>query len=89
MIRKTMKLLLIAILAAITLSSTAEAAQKKTVRHRPKHSSRVTASAASVPAAVKKSKAKRRASKSTTAKKSTATKRVKATAKRKPTTKPR
>ena len=62
MIRKSMKMLLCALLAAFTLSSIAEAAPKKVLRHRTKHSSRVasgsgSAAAAEKPAAKKKTPA--------------------------------
>jgi len=58
MVRKTMKMLVVALVAAFALSSMAEAAPKKTVRHRAKHSSRVTSGTAATapkkPAAKKK-----------------------------------
>jgi hypothetical protein len=43
MIRKSMKLLMVAVLAVFALASTSEAAGKKTVHKRPKHSTRVAA----------------------------------------------
>jgi hypothetical protein len=57
MLRKTMKMLVVALVAAFALSSMAEAAPRKTVRHRAKHSSRVSsgeATAGKKPAAKKK-----------------------------------
>ena len=45
MIRKTLKTLLVGLLAVFTLGSMAEAAPKKVVRHRPRHSTRVAAGA--------------------------------------------
>ena len=44
MIRTPMKLLLVALAAACTLGSIAEAAPQKAVRHRAKHSTRVSSS---------------------------------------------
>ena len=59
MVRKTMKMLVVTLVAAFALSSMAEAAPKKMVRHRAKHSSRVASGAdittAREPAAKKKS----------------------------------
>jgi len=90
MIRKTMKLLLVALIASFALSSFAEAAPpKKTVRPRAKHSTRVTAgstakSGGKRPAAKKpaaSAKKKRAAASKTGAKRPAA--------KRKPSTKPR
>jgi len=43
--RKTMKMLLVALVAVFAVSSMAEAAPKKVVRHRTKHSSRVSSGA--------------------------------------------
>ena len=89
MVRKTMKLLLVALIAAFALSSVAEAAPKKT-RHRIKHSSRVASGAAAStgqkPAAKKKAAAGSRAKASGTAQKPAM---KKAPVKRSPTTKPR
>ena len=69
MIRTTMKLLLVAVVAVCTLGSMAEAAPKKAVRHRAKHSTRVSSStepsAAAKPAT--KAKTKRRAASHSTA----------------------
>jgi hypothetical protein len=42
MIRKTINMLLVAVVAVCFLGSMAEAAPKKTVRHRAKHSTRVS-----------------------------------------------
>jgi DNA-binding protein HU-beta len=47
MVRKTMRMLVVAMIAAFALSSVAEAATpKKSTRHRTKHSSRVSSGAA-------------------------------------------
>jgi hypothetical protein len=84
MIRKTMKMLLVAMVAVCTLGSMAEAAPKKAVRHRAKHSTRVSSSteASAAGKAPGKATTKRRAARHSTA-----------TAKHKPllktTTKPR
>jgi|GEM_PF-6208777 len=43
---KTMKILMLALIAAFTLSSVAEAVTPKKTRHRAKHSSRVASGAA-------------------------------------------
>jgi hypothetical protein len=91
MIRKSMKFLLCALLAVFTLSSIAEAAPKKTLRHRTKHSSRVASGGATTtntkPGTKKKtptgSAAKKKSG--TAANRSTSKKQ----AQRKPTTKPR
>jgi hypothetical protein len=45
MMRKSMKMLLLAVLAVFALATTSEAAGKKTVHKRPKHSTRVSAGA--------------------------------------------
>ncbi len=52
MVHKTMKMLLVALVAAFTLSSMAEAAAppKRAVRHRVKHSSRVASGVSTTPA---------------------------------------
>lgn len=91
MVRKTMKMLLVAVAAALALGSVAEAAPKKTVvKPRARHSSRVSSGAsvttAKKPAVTKKRVAKSRAG-TAAAKKSTTAKRP--TIKRKPATKPR
>jgi len=87
MIRTTIKLLLVAVVAVCTLGSIAEAAPKKAVRHRVKHSTRVSSSItpsddAKAPQKATKTTTKRRAASHSTA-----------TAKHKPllktTTKPR
>ena len=44
--RKTIKMLLVAIVASFAIASMAEAAPKKAVRHRVRHSSRVSSGAA-------------------------------------------
>ena len=81
MIRQTMKMLLVALLASFALSSVAEAAPKKAVRHRAKHSSRVSSGTTTTTTGKKPSTKKKRAA----AKKPA----VRTAAKRKPTTKPR
>jgi hypothetical protein len=89
MIRKTVMALLVALVASFALSSPADAAPKKTVRTRAKHSSRVTSGAATTKPATKSVVRKRPAAKNsatTTAKKPAA---KKPAVKRKPTTKPR
>lgn len=93
MIRKSMKMLLCALLAAFTLSSIAEAAPKKTLRHRTKHSSRVVSGSAA--ATAKKPAAKKRTPTGSAEKKKSgatvhrSTAKKPAQAKRRPTTKPR
>src|SRR5437762_10547436 len=70
MIRKTMKMLLVAMVAVCTLGSMAEAAPKKVVRHRAKHSTRVSSSAEEASAAGKaagKATTKRRPARHSTA----------------------
>jgi hypothetical protein len=94
MARKAVKLLLVALFAAFAVSSVAEAAPvaKKVVRHRTKHSSRVSSGAAASGSSATTAKKP-----STTAKKSggsgssnTSSKPApKASAKRAPSTKPR
>ena len=94
MIRKTLKTLLVALIATFALSTMAEAAApKKVVRHRAKHSSRVssggTAVAGKKPAAKKKAPtagSRTRAKASGSAQKPAV---KKAPAKRRATTKPR
>jgi hypothetical protein len=98
MVRKTMKMLVVALIAAFALSSSmAEAATPKKTRHRVKHSSRVASGAAAMtarkPAAPQRKKApaaksttRAKASASTAARKPAA---KKAPAPRRPTTKPR
>ena len=49
--RKTLKMMVAVLLAVFTLASMAEAAPKKAVRHRPRHSSRVSVG---IPAASRK-----------------------------------
>jgi hypothetical protein len=63
MIRKTMKMLFVALAAVCTLGSIAEAAPKKAVRHRAKHSTRVSSSTteSDAPKADKKATTRRRA----------------------------
>ena len=89
MVRKTMKMLVVALIAAFALSSVAEAAAPRKTRHRAKHSSRV-ASGATVTTGRKP--AARKKSAGTHAKANTTTQKPgakKAPAKRRPTTKPR
>src|SRR5476651_1549932 len=95
MVRKTMKMLVVALIAAFALSSIAEAAPKKMVRQRAKHSSRVasgasgdTATTGQKPAAKKKTavaKSPARARANSTAQKPAV---KKAPARRPQTTKP-
>jgi hypothetical protein len=87
MIRKTIKILVVALVAAFALSSTAQAATPKNTRHRTKHSSRV-ASGAPAPAG-KKPATKKKASASQTRAKAGSTAKKNAPAVRRPTTKPR
>ena len=93
MLRKTMKMLVVALVAAFALSSMAEAAPKKTVRHRTKHSSRVASGAATAtvkkPAAKRKGSAARSRTRAQAGKSAQHTPASKAPAKRRPTTKPR
>jgi uncharacterized protein YcfJ len=77
MIRKSMKLLLIAMVAIFALASTSEAAAKKVVHKRPKHSTRVSAGSTHTT----KKKTTIRKTSAGTVKKTTVTK-------KKPTTKP-
>lgn len=78
MIRKTLKTLLVVLLAVFTLGSLAEAASKNVVRHRPRHSTRVAAGATT---AVKKRTPRKT--------KPAARRATPPSAKRRPTTKPR
>ena len=92
MIRKSMKMLLCAVLAAFTLSSVAEAAPKKVLRHRTKHSSRVASGGAVTPD--KRPATKKKTPTASPAKRkggptSRSTAKKPAQAKRRPTTKPR
>jgi hypothetical protein len=93
MIRKSMKMLLCALLAAFTLSSIAEAAPKKPLRHRTKHSSRVVSGSAAAtakkPAAKKKTPTASAEKKKSGATVHRSTAKKPAQAKRRPTTKPR
>ena len=93
MARKTFKMMLAALLAVFTLSSLAEAAPKKVVRHRTKHSGRVVTgtTTAKKKTATKANPSSRtaRAKSSTTAKPRPSTPaKSKTTAKRPATTKP-
>ena len=90
MIRKTMKMLVIALIAAFALSSSAEAAAPKKTRPRAKHSSRVASGAATTgkkPATKKKAATAKAGARAKAAGKAPAAK--KAPAKRRPATKPR
>jgi hypothetical protein len=87
MVRKTLKMLVVALVAAFTMSSMAEAAAPKKTRHRAKHSSRVS-SGAPVQTG-KKPAAKKRAAASQTRAKAGSTAKKKAPVTRRPTTKPR
>jgi hypothetical protein len=96
MIRKTLKMLLVALVAAFALASTAEAAPKKVVRPRAKHSSRVASGApatiAKKPAITKKPTVAAKKKSGPSASASTVRKpaaKKPAPAKRKPATKPR
>jgi DNA-binding protein HU-beta len=90
---KAIRIVLVSMAAALVLASAAEAAPRKSVRHRPKHSSRVSTGA--VPAqkvqttAKKSARARARSGSAvkarSTAKKSTA---KRSTVKRRPATKP-
>ena len=85
MVRHTMKMLLLALLASFALSSVAEGAVKKVVRHRTKHSSRVSSGSTATTTARKRSPKKKKRTTAMSAKKPA----VRSPAKRKPTTKPR
>lgn len=97
MVRKTMKMLLVATLAAFTAATAADAATTTKVRHRQKHSTRVssgaTATTGKTTASTKKRTTKKRAV--PTAKRGTAKSTAKKSTKKstvtrhKPTTKPR
>ena len=94
MVRKTMKMVVVALIAAFALSSMAEAAPKKTVRHRVKHSSRVASGAAAIttakkPAPKRKAPAAKSRTRAQAGKSSQNTAASKAPSKRRPTTKPR
>jgi len=91
MIRKTLKMLLVALVAAFALGATAEAAPRKIVHPRARHSSRVssgnTATATRQPAAKRRSTAsaaKRRTQASASTTKSPATRRAARNAATKP-----
>lgn len=92
MIRKSMTTWLCALVAAVTLSSIAEAAPKKPLPHRPKHSSRVasgsSAATAKKPATKKKTPGGSAAKKKSASVNGSTTKKS-AQSKRHPTTKPR
>ena len=87
MVRKTLKMLVVALVAAFTMSSMAEAAAPKKTRHRAKHSSRVSSGA---PAQTgKKPPAKKKAAGSQARAKAGSTAKKKAPVTRRPATKPR
>lgn len=90
---KTMKMLVIALIAAFTLTaSMAEAAATKKTRHRAKHSSRVSSGARATTGTKPAAKKKATTAKGAHAKANGATHAAavkKAPAKRRPTTKPR
>src|SRR5438045_1035209 len=89
MMRKSVKVLLVALLAVFTLGSMAEAAQtKKVVRHRARHTSRA-ASSAGASSASSTGTSTKKSTKKSTAKKRTSNTRKATTAKKNPTTKPR
>jgi len=86
--RKTLRMLLMAIVAALALGSFADAAAaKRVVRHRAKHSTRVS-TAQRGPTKAKKAVARRHKNKKNK-KKITAAKKATVKARRTPTTKPR
>jgi hypothetical protein len=87
MVRNTLKMLLVALVAAFMMSSMAEAAAPKKTRHRTKHSSRVS-SGAPVQTG-KKPVAKKKAADSRTRAKAGSTAKKKAPVTRRPPTKPR
>ena len=87
MVGKTLKMLVVALLAAFTMSSMAEAAPPKKTRPRAKHSSRVS-SGAPVQTG-KKPAAKKKAASSQAPAKAGSTAKKKAPVTRRPTTKPR
>ena len=89
---KTFKMLLVVLLSVFTLGSLAEAAPKKVVRHRAKHSARVaTANTVAKKSTIAKKKAatKARARTAKASSKSAKVAKSKTTAKRPATTKPR
>jgi hypothetical protein len=86
MVRKTLKMLVVALVAAFTMSSMAEAAAPKKTRHRAKHSSRVSSGA---PVQTGKTPAAKKAAGSQTRAKAGSTAKKKAPVTRRPTTKPR
>lgn len=85
MMRKSLKTLLVLLVAVFTLASVSEAAAKKPVRHRTKHSTRVSSSAGT--STLKKRPTPRK--KTTHASSRAKSKAKPAPAKRKATTKPR
>ena len=87
MVRKTLKMLVVALVAAFTMSSMAEAAAPKKTRHRAKHSSRVS-SGAPVQTG-KKPAAKKKPAGSQASAKAGSTAKKKAPVARRPATKPR
>ena len=91
MIRRTMKMMLVALVAIFTLGSMAEAAPKKVVKHRARHSTRVSASTTPPPTSARTAKKKTAVSKHrvTSASRPAATAKRPTTTKRRPATKPR
>src|SRR5438132_7680822 len=55
MTQKTLRMLLVALVAILSFASAADAAPKKALRHRPKHSSRVASGSNSAPKGAAKS----------------------------------
>jgi hypothetical protein len=90
MIRRSLKMLFAAVAAVLMLGSLVEAAPKKAVRHRVRHSTRVASHTTAAPASALKKKAtiaKKRRPK--TSQRAAVAKRTPAAAKRRLTTKPR
>ena len=83
MTRTTFKTLLATLVAVLMLGSVGEAATKKPVRHRPKHSSRVSSASTPIPTKKKTATRKKKNSGAKTTSKTT----VKT--KKQPATKPR
>ena len=91
MIRKTMKMLVVALVTMLVLGSMAEAAPKRVVKHRTRHSTRVSASRTPPPTSARTVKKKTAVSKRrvTSASRPAATAKRPTTTKRRPATKPR
>jgi len=89
MVRKAFKGLLIALIAIFALGTIGEAAaQKKSVRHRPRHSSRVSSGSAAAPATTKKKTSPRKKSAGPASKNTEGEKSKTAVKKPTPSTKP-